>query len=125
MTNLKTKNDQEIRARRSPCPLGCSLDIIGDRWTLLVIRDLVIGKQKFKEFLESPEGVTTNILAERLKRLESCGIVERNPYCDNPPRFEYSLTDKGEDLRPVISAIVDWGQKHFDDVIDPQSTYGI
>ena len=98
--------------RRSRCPVACTLDVLGDRWTLLVVRDLVRGKRRFAEFMESPEGIPTNILTERLKRLVSLGVVKSRRYSDHPPRLEYQLTPKGEDLRPVLRAMVDWGIKH-------------
>jgi DNA-binding HxlR family transcriptional regulator len=95
--------------RRSACPIACTLDLIGDRWTLLVIRDLMLGKRRFSEFLQSGESIPTNILTERLKRLESAGLIARAPYQDNPPRSAYALTAAGESLAPVIRAIYDWG----------------
>src|SRR6266700_6877802 len=95
--------------RRSSCPVSCTLDLIGDRWTLLVIRDLVFGKSRYGEFLASPEGVPTNILADRLARLEEAGIVTRKPYQENPPRHTYALTSKGAALRPVLGAVAAWG----------------
>jgi DNA-binding HxlR family transcriptional regulator len=100
-------------APRSPCPIAGSLDLVGDRWTLLVVRDLLWGKQRFQEFLRSPEKIPTNILAERLVRLEAAALVTRSPYQDNPPRFRYALTRKGRDLGPVLSAFVDWGERHI------------
>src|SRR5271168_4961621 len=75
---------------RSPCPVACSLDLFGDRWTLLVIRDLFWGKTRFGEFEASPEGIPTNILAERLQRLEAAGLVGRKAYQSNPPRYAYA-----------------------------------
>ena len=98
--------------RRSRCPVSCTLDVLGDRWTLLVVRDLIRGKRRFAELVESPEGIPTNILAERLKRLVSLGVVQSRRYSDHPPRLEYQLTAKGEDLRPVLRAMVEWGVKH-------------
>jgi DNA-binding HxlR family transcriptional regulator len=98
---------------RSDCPIANSLDVIGDRWTLVVIRDLMFSdKRRYNELLSSSEGITTNILAERLKRLERAGIVDKRAYQDNPPRYEYSLSAKGEDLRDVLIALVRWGGKH-------------
>ena len=94
---------------RSDCPVACSLDLIGDRWTLLVVRDLFFGKRRFAEFMASREGIKTNILAERLKRLERGGLIERVPYQNRPPRFEYRLTKPGRDLAPVIEAMATWG----------------
>jgi DNA-binding HxlR family transcriptional regulator len=100
------------RARRSPCPVSCTLDVIGDRWTLLVIRDLMQGKKRFGEFLDSPEKIPTNTLANRLKWLMSLGVIASRRYNDRPVRLEYALTPKGEDLRPVLRAMVDWGVRH-------------
>ena len=99
-------------AMRSRCPVACTLDVLGDRWSLLVIRDIVRGKSRFAEFLASPEGIPTNILADRLKRLTAQGIIRGRRYIQHPPRLEYSLTAKGEDLRPVMRAMVDWGVRH-------------
>ena len=92
--------------------MSCTLDILGDRWSLLVIRDLAMGKRRYAEFLESPEGIPTNILAERLKRLKAAGVIAATRYHAHPPRLEYSLTAKGEALRPVLRAMVDWGVKY-------------
>ena len=98
--------------RRSRCPVACTLDALGDRWSLLVVRDVMRGKTRYAEFVDSPEGIPTNILADRLRRLVSCGIIKSRRYSEHPPRFEYSLTAKGEDLRPVMRAMVDWGIRH-------------
>ena len=100
------------RPRRSFCPVACTLDVLGDRWTLLVVRDLMRGKQRFGEFLESSEKIPTNILADRLQRLLTSGVVAARPYSEHPPRVDYVLTEKGEDLRPVVRAMVEWGVKH-------------
>jgi DNA-binding HxlR family transcriptional regulator len=86
--------------------------VLGDRWSLLVVRDLIRGKRRFAEFLESKEAIPTNTLADRLKRLVRAGIIESHRYSDHPPRVEYLLTAKGEELRPIIRAMVDWGVKH-------------
>ena len=100
------------RPRRSRCPVACTLDVLGDRWTLLVVRDIMRGKHRYAEFLASPEGIPTNILAERLKRLMGKGIITAHRYCQHPPRVKYLLTARGEDLRPVMRAMVDWGVRH-------------
>lgn len=100
------------RPRRSRCPIACTLDVLGDRWTLLVVRDLVRGKRRFADFLDSSERIPTNILADRLKRLQSAGIVAARRYSDHPPRMEYVLTQKGEDLRPLVREMVAWGVRH-------------
>ena len=89
-----------------------SLDIMGDRWTILVLRDLFRGLSKFGDILESLEGISPNLLADRLKRLEQRGIVERVFYSDHPPRAEYCLTEKGNELGPVIQALAEWGIRY-------------
>jgi DNA-binding HxlR family transcriptional regulator len=95
------------------CPIDYSLDIFGDRWTLLVIRDLLFrGKRHFRDFSESPEGIASNILAARLKKLETSGLISRYPDPDNRRQVVYELTDKGIDLMPVLIEIVLWGAKH-------------
>lgn len=94
------------------CPVARTLDILGDRWTLLVVRDLFLGQSKFSEILESLEGISPNLLADRLKRLEQQGIVGRVFYSDHPPRAEYRLTEKGQELVSVIWAMAEWGLKH-------------
>jgi DNA-binding HxlR family transcriptional regulator len=98
---------------RSPCPVACSLDLLGDKWSLLVVRDLLLGKATYTEFQKSPERIPTNILAERLKRLQAAGIIERSRYQERPVRYAYQLTAKGRDLRPVLSAMIDWGNKYI------------
>jgi DNA-binding HxlR family transcriptional regulator len=85
------------------------LEIFGDRWTLLVVRDLMLGRSRFKEFSASPEGIPTNILAERLARLQQHGIIEQLPVSENSKRLGYHLTAKGEALRPVMRAMRNWG----------------
>lgn len=102
------------QSRRSDCPISCFLDLIGDRWTLLVIRDMMFfGKQRFEEFLESPEGISTNILASRLKSLEQMGLVEKHPYSNHPRRMNYQLTEQGKSLQPVLKSIKNWGLEHL------------
>jgi DNA-binding HxlR family transcriptional regulator len=98
---------------RSRCPIAGTLDIIGDAWTLLVLRDLLFyDKHRFAEFLASPERISTNILTERLKRLERSGLVERRRYQDRPPRDEYFVTARGHDLLPVLRELTKWGKQH-------------
>jgi DNA-binding HxlR family transcriptional regulator len=95
--------------KRSPCPVAFSLDILGDRWTLLVIRDLFFGRTRFKEFAASPEGIPTNILTDRLERLLARGIIEQIPADDGTKRMAYRLTKKGKALGPVLRSMRDWG----------------
>jgi DNA-binding HxlR family transcriptional regulator len=104
---------REQGGSRSDCPIACSLDLIGDRWTLLIVRDLFLGKHRFSQFLEAGEGIKTNILAERLKRLEAAGLLERSRYQEHPPRYEYHLTDSGRRLSSVVRAIYGWGQANL------------
>jgi DNA-binding HxlR family transcriptional regulator len=95
------------------CPVARTLEIIGERWTILILRDLVVeGPRKFQDFLASLSGISPNTLSARLKTLEDSGIIERRFYEDHPPRAEYVLTEKGRDLRPVLRTLRDWGQKH-------------
>jgi DNA-binding HxlR family transcriptional regulator len=97
---------------RSKCAIANSLDIVGDKWTLLVVRDLLHGKHTYGELANSPEGIPTNILADRLKRLESAGIVTSTPYQERPVRYAYTLTPKGSALGDVLLAFVRWGKQH-------------
>lgn len=97
---------------RSDCPIACTLDLIGDRWTLLVLRDLFLGKSRYEEFLASPEHISTNVLADRLRRLESLGMLHKQPYSAHRNRMEYRLTEHGKSLGPVLQAIVQWGMNN-------------
>ena len=101
--------------RRSGCPLNASVEILGDRWSLLIIRDMMLrGFRSYKEFLESFEGIATNILADRLRRLEAHGIItsERDPA--DGRKLIYLLTAKGIDLAPVLTEMVLWAAGHED-----------
>ncbi len=113
---MSTKQTGRLRNKagdplRSPCPLACLLDICGDRWTLLVIRDLMFGRSRFKDFSASPESIPTNILSERLKRLLRHGLAEQVPAEDGSMRFGYRLTEKGLALGPVLGSMRDWALK--------------
>jgi DNA-binding HxlR family transcriptional regulator len=103
------KGKKGVAPRRSPCPVACSLDIFGDRWTLLVVRDLFLGRTRFKDFAASPEGIPTNILSDRLERLQTHGVIEQIPAEDGTKRLAYCLTEKGKALGPALKAIRDWG----------------
>jgi DNA-binding HxlR family transcriptional regulator len=102
-----------VAAPRSLCAVANTLDVIGDRWSLLVVRDLLHGKQTYGELANSPEGIPTNILAERLKRLESAGIIEATVYQERPVRYAYALTAKGRALSEVLGAMVRWGKRYI------------
>jgi DNA-binding HxlR family transcriptional regulator len=109
----KTSRGAASGRRRSPCPVACTLDVVGDRWSLVVVRDLLLhGPRRYGELLAAPEGIPTNILSERLKRLAAEGIVEARAYSDHPPRSEYALTERGRALGPVLKAMVEWGLRH-------------
>ena len=111
------KKEKSNKNNRSECPVACTLDIIGDRWTLLVVRDLFKGKRRYNEFLESAEKIPTNILASRLKTMEELGIIERKLYSERPPRYEYELTETGEKLGEIVKALYDWGNKNLRSIV--------
>jgi DNA-binding HxlR family transcriptional regulator len=106
--------------RRSGCPLNASVEMLGDRWSLLIIRDMMLrGFRSYKEFLESYEGIATNILADRLRKLETYGIIgtERDP--SDGRKVIYTLTEKGIDLAPVMAEMVLWAAEHEDTGNEP------
>lgn len=110
--------------KRSVCPIANALDLIGDKWTLLVVRDLLfLGKRQFGEFIQSPERIPSNILADRLKRLEKAGLVTRKPYQNRPVRYQYRLTPKGADLLPVLKEMVRWASKHIPGAAKPPAGF--
>ena len=117
MIDVKKTPKCSESCNRSKCPVSCVLDLLGDKWTLLLVRDLLLGKGTYTEFRQSPEGIPTNILAERLKRLRAAGIIERLPYQERPVRYRYQLTRKGSDLYPVLSAMIDWGNRYVEGTI--------
>ena len=110
---------------RSICAIANSLDIVGDKWSLLVVRDLLHGKRTYGELAHSPEGIPTNILADRLKRLESAGIVTSTPYQERPVRYAYTLTPKGSALGEVLLAFVRWGKQHIQGTVTLKAVDGI
>lgn len=105
---------------RSPCPVASVLDIVGDKWTLVLVRDLFLGKHRYGEFQASAEAIPTNILAERLKRLEAAGLVKKEYYQTNPPRAEYFLTSRGAALGPILVAMREWGEQFIPGVVGPE-----
>ena len=118
-TNVKTAS---CKGSRSTCPIANLLDIVGDKWTLLVVRDLLLlNKRRYGEFQNSPEAIPTNILADRLKRLEAAGLVKKEFYQDNPPRAEYFLTRKGADLEPILKAMGKWGKQYIPGTLLPET----
>src|ERR1700759_3856040 len=107
---LKTK---AAGLRRSPYAVACTLDLVGDKWSLLVIRDLLQGNVTYGELQNSREGIPTNILADRLKKLEQAGLISKSPYQQHPVRYRSALTAKGESLKDVVRAIVQWGKENI------------
>lgn len=108
---------------RSNCPIAAALDLVGDRWTLVILRDLFIGKKRYSEFLASPERITTNILASRLDLVEKAGLATRSAYQDRPRRYEYALTEKGRDLLPVLQAMARWANRHYPETFVPPDAF--
>jgi DNA-binding HxlR family transcriptional regulator len=100
------------RVPRSGCPVATTLDMVGDRWTLVIVRDLLLGRATFGEFLASPERIATNVLADRLALLERHGLAERVAYQGHPPRYRYRLTAKGRALRPILQEMCRWANRH-------------
>jgi DNA-binding HxlR family transcriptional regulator len=100
---------------RSECAVACTLDVIGDRWTLLVIRDLFLGKRHFDEFLASPEGIATNILTARLEWLTKLKLARRVKVANDRRRVAYELTERGLSLQPVLREVARWGMEQFHD----------
>ena len=103
------RKNRVVEPRRSVCPVACGLDLFGDRWTLLIVRDLMCGRSRFKDLIASPEGIATNLLSERLARLIRHAIIERVQSADGSKHQAYRLTPKGEALRPLLAAMRDWG----------------
>lgn len=97
------------RPSRSGCPIASSLDILGDRWTLVVLRDLLNGKTRFGDLLASPERIATNVLTDRLTAMEAAGLVERRAYQQRPLRYAYAPTARAEALLPVLQQLCLWG----------------
>lgn len=105
------------------CPMAATLDLIGDRWSLVILRDIIAGKRRYQDFISSAEGIPTNILANRLKALEQRGLLTKRAYQDHPARYEYLLTKKGADLLPVLQQLSLWGLKHLPDTQSPPRSF--
>ena len=106
--------------RRSGCPLNASVEMLGDRWSLLIVRDMMLrGFRSYKEFLESYEGIATNILADRLRKLETYGIIDTERDPSDGRKIIYALTEKGIDLAPVMAEMVLWAAAHEDTANEP------
>lgn len=105
----RAKVSKLTSALRSPCPVAATLDILGDRWTLLIIRDLFSGKTRYRDLVASPEKIATNILAARLETLTSAGLITTKPSPERVGSVEYHLTPKGRSLLPLLQSMRDWG----------------
>ncbi len=104
---------------RSTCPLACALDLIGDHWTLLVIRDLMfLGRHEYKDMLNAEEGISSNILSDRLKKLEENGLISAIPHPESGRRKLYYLLPKGKDLIHVLTPLARWSDQHLEDLVD-------
>lgn len=114
-------NRKVSRARRSGCPISLALEIFGDTWSLLIVRDLMFkGFKTFNEFLGAGEGIASNVLSDRLTKLEAAGIIDKREHGEDARRYEYRLTKKGIDLAPVIVEIVLWSARYEQTDAPPQ-----
>jgi DNA-binding HxlR family transcriptional regulator len=93
------------------CSIARTLEVIGERWTMLIVRDIFLGLRRFDD-IQADLGIARNVLAARLERLVETGVLEKAPYQEHPLRHEYRLTDKGRDLWPVLVELVQWGDRH-------------
>ena len=100
------------RQFRSGCPIASTLDMVGDRWSLVILRDLLTGKTRFSQFLDSPERISPSVLSDRLAFLESDGLVAKTAYSQRPTRYEFRVTPKGEAMLPILQAMCRWGHAH-------------
>jgi len=108
--------DDRLRAmsfQRSDCAISCALDVLGDKWTLLIVRDLFLGRSRYGDFLRAGEGIPTNVLARRLQRLEAAGLVERIVAPRPRSRYAYRLTRSGRRLGPVLEALIGWSRSQI------------
>lgn len=103
-----TLADQPLRPR--PCSIAAALKVIGERWSLLAVRELTYGVHRFDR-IAAYTGATRDVLADRLRKLEEAGVIERRQYCEHPPRYEYHLTPAGEDLYPILRSMAEWGER--------------
>ena len=103
-----------MKTERSVCPISSSLDVLGDKWSLLIVRDFMAGKKAYGEFLNSPEKISTNILSSRLKTLEQHGIIKVAGKNDRTGKAIYELTEVGEKLHPVLAAMADWALENIE-----------
>jgi DNA-binding HxlR family transcriptional regulator len=111
-----------LPSRRSDCPIAAALDLVGDKWSLLLIRDIgLFNKHRNKDFQSASEAIPSNILADRLKRMTAYGLLEKRPYQDRPPRYEYHLTRQGRGLLPLLRELALWSEKNLAGVGIPRA----
>ncbi|MFN0096044.1 MAG: winged helix-turn-helix transcriptional regulator [Dehalococcoidia bacterium] len=107
-----SRGTELARKYRHPCLIAQTLDVLGDRWTLLILRDLMSGLHRYSDILDNCAGMSPNVLSDRLKRLEAEGIVQRTYHRELPPRVDYTLTEKGWAVRPILLSLIDWGRSY-------------
>lgn len=115
-------------ARTVRCPVANALDLVGDRWTLLIVRDLLRGNTRFSELRMSVEGIPPAVLTDRLRLLEEAGVVVRRMYSEHPPRYQYILTSKGHGLGVVVGALATWSEKYAESdltLVDQECGHGL
>lgn len=123
---LQTTINQALMATEKTakrCPIAHSADLLGDRWSLVIVRDMLMGKKRFGEFLESSEAITASVLTARLTRLEHAELISKLSYQTNPVRYDYALTAKGRGLLPVLKALSEWGSRNFPNVRRPPDRF--
>lgn len=104
----------KLAFKRSACPIAAALDIVGDKWTLVIIRTMLAGARRYGDLLAAPEQIPTNILASRLKELEANGLIRKCSYQQRPVRYEYLVTQRGAELLPVLQALARWSAAHVE-----------
>lgn len=113
MAHRSALSESTRKSYNHPCVIAQTLDVLGDRWTLLILRDLMAGLHRYNDILESCSGMSPNVLSDRLKRLEAEGLVNRDYFRELPPRVEYTLTPKGWTTRPILLSLLAWGKEHM------------
>ena len=103
-----------MKQELSACPVEVTMGLIGDKWKVLIIRDLLTGTKRFGELKKSVTGITQKVLTNNLRDMEKSGLVKRKVYAEVPPKVEYSLTDTGFSLKPILDAMVKWGNQYRD-----------
>lgn len=101
-----------MKKKLPACPVEITMDLIGDKWKVLIIRDLLTGTKRFGELKKSLNGITQKVLTNNLRQMENSGLVKRKVYPEVPPRVEYSLTETGYSLKPILDSMVAWGENY-------------